>query len=253
MDSAHTTPTDTAEALTPRQLFKKLGPTGILAIICSTLPPLGSIFLFAYIRMISEWLRSHEQLGPVVYFFGVVLLCGLAVMPTYSVSALSGFAFGPWVGGPAAAISFSAAAMFAYVIGRSVTGQRAVDIINSQPKWKAVHDAFLGGSWLKTLGLVTLIRLPPNSPFAVTNLVLSALRVRPDVYFLGTLIGMAPRTMLVAWLGSLGNAALEAPPESRYVKIVGLVISVFVVGLIFAIASRAITRATEKVIANSAA
>ena len=233
-------------------ILKKLGLTGVVAVICGTLPIAGSVVLFTYIRTVSSYLRSHDFTGMAIYFIATVFLAGLAMMPTYSVSALAGWAFGVKVGAPLAVVSFTAAAMFAYAIGRLVSGQRAIDVIDSQPKWKAVHRSLLGGSWLKTLGLVTLIRLPPNSPFAVTNLVLSSLRVRPTAYLLGTFIGMAPRTAAVATLGALGGQTFEAPPENRWFYLVGLGVSVAVVAAIFFIVSRELAKVTKRVMDESA-
>jgi uncharacterized membrane protein YdjX (TVP38/TMEM64 family) len=65
-----------------------------------------------------------------------------------------------------------------------------------------VRDALVGGSWLKTFGIVALVRLPPNSPFALTNLILASVRVRLSAFIVGSIVGMAPRTGLILYLAS---------------------------------------------------
>jgi uncharacterized membrane protein YdjX (TVP38/TMEM64 family) len=47
--------------------------------------------------------------------------------------------------------------------------------------------------------IVTLIRVPPSSPFAVTNTVMAATRVPVIPFVLGTVIGIAPRTAAVVY------------------------------------------------------
>lgn len=50
--------------------------------------------------------------------------------------------------------------------------------------------------------MVALVRLPPNSPFALVNLVLTSVRVPLLVYVCGTALGMAPRTAAAVWIAA---------------------------------------------------
>jgi uncharacterized membrane protein YdjX (TVP38/TMEM64 family) len=75
----------------------------------------------------------------------------------------------------------------------------------------------VGSGPLKTLGIVTLVRVPPNSPFSLTNLVLSTTRVPWWIYIVGTAVGMLPRTALVVWIASHveGELTKEAMKQAR--------------------------------------
>lgn len=187
-------------------IFRRLGPAGILALVAVTLPALGGFLLLAYMDTAGKWLRGHGTAGIWVYVGGFMVAAGLAVLPTYSLAALGGWAFGmPW-GFLGALAGFGGGALIGYATGRMASGERVERLIEEKPQWRAVRDALVGNqrerNFLKTLLIVTLLRLPPNSPFAVTNLVLASVRVPVVIYVLGTLVGMAPRTFLVAYLAS---------------------------------------------------
>jgi uncharacterized membrane protein YdjX (TVP38/TMEM64 family) len=58
----------------------------------------------------------------------------------------------------------------------------------------------------RTMGIVALLRFPPTSPFAFTNLVLAASGVRFLHMLVGSIVGMLPRTALAVWIGAQGAA-----------------------------------------------
>src|SRR5262245_16966385 len=147
-------------------LLQRLGPASFLGAAALFLPPLGSLLLFANINTIGEWLRGHEAAGVALYIAGFALLAGLALLPTYASAILGGWAFGFPIGFPAAMAGFVGGAVIGYGVARPTASERVLALIAEKPKWKAVRDTLLGGRALKTLGIVTLLRLPPNSPFA---------------------------------------------------------------------------------------
>lgn len=237
-------------------IVKRLGPTSVLAAVAAFLPPLGSIVLFWKINAIGTWLREHSS-GVSIYITGFAIAAGLALVPTYASAILGGWAFGFNVGLPAALAGFLGGSLIGYGIARPTAGERVETLIAEHPKWKAVREALVGGSPLKTLGIVTLLRVPPNSPFAVTNLVLASVRVPLWIYSLGTLVGMAPRTAAVVFLASklqnmaAKNAAEEAAKQQPWwVFALGIAITVVVLGILGLIANHAIKRATA--MSNSA-
>lgn len=217
-----------------KEYFQKLGPAGVLAIAAATLPPLGSIVLFSYISTISAWFRSHQETGPFLFALLFIPLGGLALLPTYATAALAGWAFGLPIGLAAVISGILGAATLAYIIARFASKDRLVKILEERPDSRAVYDALLRGSYLRTLGIVTLLRFPPNSPFALTNLVLSAAKVRLDIYLMGTLFGMLPRTALAVWIASTiqGDFASERPSWLIYVSIAAAVVVIVVIGKI---------------------
>lgn len=239
--------------------LRALGPAGILAAGALFLPALGSIVLFWQFPVVGAWLRGHEALGIVMYVSAFALLAGMALLPTYAQSALGGFAFGIVLGVPAALAGFVGGALIGYLIASRVSGDRVDKALADKPKMRAVRDALVGRAqageghaFLKTFGTVALLRLPPNSPFALTNLLLASSRVPLLPYLLGTAVGMLPRTALAVVIGAgvhdaLSKEALEQATP-KWVWGVGIAVTLGIVAIFGRIANKAI----ERVAAQSA-
>jgi len=210
--------------------------------MASTVPPLGSILLFYYIQSVSGWLRSTST-GPIVYAAAFMPLGGLNLLPTYVFSALGGWAFGFWTGLIAAMTGIVLAALLAYAVGRKAAGERVVTLLKENVKWRAVYNALLGGGFWRTLFIVTLLRFPPNSPFAISNLVLSAAKTNLPAYLLATIFGMLPRTALVVWIGAHVSGDEFKLSDQKWLFWVGIVCAVIVIGVIGKIAQAAVQRA----------
>lgn len=239
-------------------VIRRLGLTSVLAVGALALPPLGSIALFATMGTTGPWLKSHGLTGIALYTLAFAILGGLAFLPTYAQSALGGFAFGIAWGIPAALTGFVGGAIIGYEIARRASGDRVMKLISEKPKWRAVRDALAGPinadgsarghSWLKTLGLVALLRLPPNSPFALTNLVMASVQVPRFPYIVGTLIGMAPRTAAAVVIGA---SVKEFTKESvkgavpMWAIVVGIVLMFIALGVVGMIANKVIARVTR--------
>lgn len=232
-----------------------LGPAGVMGVLALALPPLGSIALFTYMRSIGEWLRSHQEWGPWIYTGSFAVLAGIALLPTYAQSALGGWAFGIKLGIPAALGGFAGGAIIGYFIARSTSRERVEKVIQSDARFAAVRDALIGGqvatggkpaSFWKQLGIVALLRCPPNSPFALTNLVLAASGVRLVPFVLGTIIGMTPRTAVAVVIGAGVKDVLTEDSLKKaapgWLWIVSIALSIVVMIVVMVIAKRAIER-----------
>ncbi|MFN0131185.1 MAG: TVP38/TMEM64 family protein [Phycisphaerales bacterium] len=194
----------TEQSQSAAQIARRLGPAGILAIGAAILPPLGSIALFASMGWLGPWLRGHDDAGVVLYIVAFAVLGGIALLPTYAQSALGGFAFGAAIGIPAAILGFAGGAVIGYEIARRASKERVMRLLDEHPKWRAVRDALVDrrrGFW-RTAGVVALIRVPPNSPFALTNLAMAAVKVPWGPFVVGTIVGMVPRTAAAGILGA---------------------------------------------------
>lgn len=226
-------------------LFKRSGAAGPLAIVAATMPAVGGFLLLGSLNYVGPWLRSYEVQGLFLYAFAFAVLAGLALLPTYAQAVLGGWAFGFAAGFPAALAGFFGGSLIGYGVARGATGDRVERIINEHPRWRAVREALVGSGFWKTLAIVTLVRLPPNSPFALTNLVMAAAKVPRTPYLLGTLIGMAPRTGVAVYIASqvqsLTDAAQERP---RWLIVAGIVLTLVVIAVIGHISKRALDRFT---------
>lgn len=224
------------------------GPT-ILAVLAFVVPLVGGFTLLRYTRSVGEYLKTHQDPGIYLYAGGFALTAGLAILPTWVQAIVGGYAFGLPMGLAAALFGFGGGSLIGYEIARGASGDRVVKTIAGKPKWKAVHEAFvsgrLEGGFFKTLGVVTLLRLPPNSPFAMMNLILAAVRVPRLPYLLGTLLGMAPRTAMWIWIGTtIPTLSDERPSQPRWLFIGGIVLAVGVLMVLGRLANKAIERAT---------
>jgi uncharacterized membrane protein YdjX (TVP38/TMEM64 family) len=98
--------------------------------------------------------------------------------------------------------------------------------------------------------MIALLRLPPNSPFALTNLAMSAAKVPFLAFIVGTVIGMAPRTAIAVVIGSLVQGALtedtlkDAAPA--WVWWVGIAVSIAVFLFVGWLGSRAVERVMKQ-------
>jgi uncharacterized membrane protein YdjX (TVP38/TMEM64 family) len=235
-------------------LFDQLGAVGFLALLAAFMPAIAGVVLLSNIGTVSVWLQSHGHLGLAAYIVAFAVLSGFALLPTYAQAVLGGYAFGVGLGIPAALCGFLGGAIIAYEVGRLASKDRVEGIINEKPKWRAVRDALLNSNGprpglLKSTGTVALLRLPPNSPFALMNLLLSAVKVPRPAYYIGTLIGMTPRTVAAVVLGSGIQSVLSKESidnaTPRWLIITGIAVSICVALLIGWIANRAIDKATR--------
>lgn len=233
----------------PREVVRRLGATGPLALGALVLPPIGTLGLVLTAPYTGPWLREQGGVGVAVYIAGFALFAGLALLPTYAQAILGGFVFGLAWGLPAALVGFLAGGLIGYEVARRVSGDRVVEIIDTRPRMRVVRDALIGpegghGFW-KTLGMVTLLRMPPNSPFALTNLVMASVHVPRAPFLMGTLLGMAPRTIAGVFIGQgldqlTDESIKEATP--RWLWIVGIVVTLAIATVIGMLAKRALDR-----------
>jgi len=180
----------------------RLGPAAVLGVLWTFTPAICGIMLFWKMETVSQWLRGWGEGGAVVYTGAFIIAAGLGMLPTVSQAVLGGWCFGLAAGLPAALLGFTGASLIGYAVARTVARDRVEHLIETNPKARAMRDALIGHGFWKTLGLVTLLRLPPNSPFALTNFAMSTTGVPIAAYALGTALGMAPRTAVAVVVGT---------------------------------------------------
>jgi len=224
-----------------------------MALVATTLPPISGILLFANMGLVSTWLRDQGTPGVLLYTAAFAVLAGLAVLPTYAQAVLGGFAFGMLIGTPAALVAFTLGAGLGTEIARRATGDRVMKLLAEKPKWKGVRDALVreqvhSTDFWRTTGLVALVRVPPNSPFALTNLLLASVQVPRAPLWLGTLLGMAPRTIAAVWIGShietLTSKQDIANATPRWLAIAGIAAGVAALLAVGYAANQALKRVT---------
>jgi uncharacterized membrane protein YdjX (TVP38/TMEM64 family) len=214
-------------------------------LVAVTLPAIGGFVLLAQLSPVGQWLQDQGAAGIWIYAAVFAVTSGFALLPTYAQAVLGGWAFGFAEGSMAAVGGVSGGAVIGYLIARRSAGQRVTTLIDERPKWKAVHDALLNSGAARRLLIVTLLRVPPNSPFAVTNLVMASTRVPLVTFVIGTIVGMAPRTAGVAYIGSgLESLAASSFKKGWTTTIISIGLTVVVVAIIGHISRKAVERVT---------
>ena len=220
--------------------FRRLGAAGPVAVVLSFWPPLGGLLLLTTLTTLGPWLREHAAFGLAVYFLFAGLLVGFSFLPTFSCAILAGWAFGFSVGWSIAMVTLTAASLLAYALGRWIARDHVLQVIAEKPRWAAVHRALLGKDSGRTVLVVTLLRIPPASPFAIANFVLAAARVPLWDYTVGTFIGIAPRTAAAAFAAAGLEQLRFKNVSERWVVIAGIVATVLVCVILGALANRAL-------------
>lgn len=251
--TAHPAPPATLAAPPPlMERLRALGP-GVMALTIAALalPPLGGFLLLGFSVKLKPWF-AEGGVGMIAAFAGAFgVLTGLAILPTYALSFASGVFFGMVWGGGAAVLGVTLGAIIGYAMGSTFARPRVLGQIESDPKATAIRNALLRRSWAGEAGIVTLLRFPPNSPFALTNLVMSSTGVRWPAYLLGTVVGMAPRTCLAAGIGfTVGEVDKITSPDGRW-KYIGIGVSVAVFVVLYLIINKRVKEALSKLARSS--
>jgi uncharacterized membrane protein YdjX (TVP38/TMEM64 family) len=223
-------------------VFRGLGQLGPLAMAATLLPPLGTAVLIGTIHQSSTWLRTNDVLGLVVFVTAFAVCGGFALLPTYTPALVGGWAFGLATGLAATLAGFAGAATIGFAMARRLSGNRLVDVLGRHPRGLAIHDAFVRSGFLKAVAVVALVRLPPNSPFALSTVVLAASRVGLAPFLLGTVVGIAPRALAAVVVGA-GLARLDlSHPERTGHLLLGIATTVAAVAALGWMAGHAIRR-----------
>jgi uncharacterized membrane protein YdjX (TVP38/TMEM64 family) len=127
------------------------------------------------------------------------------LLPGSVLTGGAGFAYGPLWGTLLVSPVSVAAAVVAFVLGRTLARGWISRRMAAHPRFVAIDEAIGKGG----LRIVLLLRLSPVLPFNILNYALGLTRVRMRDYVLGSFIGMLPGTLLYVYVGSLVTNASE--------------------------------------------
>jgi len=196
--------------------IRGLGLVGFYAVFASTFPLVGTAVLGGVIvaneKGIDRWVAAHPVLAPVTYCLAFLVLAGLAILPTTTLSLAGAWFLGFAGAFPAALIGYMGAAVLGYEMSRRAAGDRVVELLLRKPKWQRIYTALLAAEGWRTVLLIVLLRLPPTFPFAPMNVLFAAVGIRRRTFLLGSFLGMAPRTAVVIYLWSgIAHLAVRKP------------------------------------------
>src|SRR5687768_4965759 len=147
-----------------RKWLAEFGSLTPIALIAAFLPMLGSIVLLAVGYPIGVWLRENQAVGAVGYITGVLIACGLALVPTNIIGIIGGFAFGFGLGLALLMAAVVGASLISYSVHRRLVGDKVPQLAEQHPKAQVVYDALTGRGFFRTTLIVLLIRLSVLMP-----------------------------------------------------------------------------------------
>lgn len=235
------------EAPEPSSNWRRLLPIGGMSVVATALPPVGGLVVLGTLPVAGAWLQEQQWVGMGLYVLAFIVFAGLALLPTYAQAVLGGWAFGFTWGFPAALVGFAGGSLLGYAVSRSIAGDRLIETIDRSPQWRAVYQELIGASFWRCALIVTLVRLPPAAPFALTNVLMSSARIACLPYLLGTLVGLAPRTGAAVFAAAgLSRLDMDEPlvSESNWMIGFAIVSTIAVTLVIGVLARRALRRLT---------
>jgi uncharacterized membrane protein YdjX (TVP38/TMEM64 family) len=203
--------------------------------------------LEAWLLSVLAWIENLGPWGPVM-FVVLYLPCCVLMFPDVVPNAAAGAIWGVGLGAAVVLVGRLFGSAVTFLLVRNVAGGSVERRMAADPKYNAVADA-VGREGFR---LVTLLRVCPLFPVIMLNYALGLTRVTLWAYVGGTLVGMIPRTLFVAYLGSgarsladiaAGTATGNTPPPVVYWA--GLVLSLGVVVILAYKARRLIDEATR--------
>jgi uncharacterized membrane protein YdjX (TVP38/TMEM64 family) len=199
-----------------------------------------------WVKDFNEWVRSFGSWG-VVFYIGVYAIATVLFVPGWILTVGAGVAFGLFWGTFAALIGATIGATFAFLIARYVARGAVSKRFVKNKNFRAIDDAIGQQGWK----MVGLLRLSPLVPFNLSNYLYGLTAIAFVPYFLATLIGMLPGTVLYVYLGTIGKIGLEASKGTaeksalEYVFLgIGLAATIIVTILVTRAARRALKRKT---------
>lgn len=222
-----------------RGVVRGLGPAGPWLLFAGGGPLLG---FFICTVTYETWLPWFGLDATSVLVFGVSgsVLAALCLIPTQATSLMAGYLFGPWPGTLIAFAIALVAALIGFGLWSRVVGSRVLDAIGQSEDAQKVHRALLGRGFWRTVWLIALVRLSPIMPFAGTNLLVASFGVGVRAFVCATVIGVAPRLVAVALVGSELSEFAWGAGGDRWLTVLALAATLLVLAMISLTARKAL-------------
>lgn len=208
------------------------GPAwGKLVVIALVIAGLAAIWHYTPLadyltrERITGWVQT---VGDVPWAPFVVMLvyipASFVIFPRPLITLFAVLAFGPWIGFATAMSGIVLAALVTYYVGRALPRGTVRHLAGE--KVDAMSDV------LRQRGLLAVfaVRIVPVAPFAVIGIVAGAVGIKAWHLAAGTLLGIAPGTLMTTVFGDQLQAALEDPSTINYWLVAGVILLFVVVG-----------------------
>jgi uncharacterized membrane protein YdjX (TVP38/TMEM64 family) len=196
---------------------------------------------------VGGWLKENWEIGSGVYVLGIIIFCGLSLLPTNVIGLIGGWAFTFDLGITLLIAGICGAALMSFLIHTRIAGDALPQVFEHHPKANAIYQALLGERLWRTTLIIFLLRLSPAMPFALTNFLMASARVPVKAFLMGTFFGMLPRSSAVVFVGSGLSELSFDTNEDSWVIIFGIAATVITVLIISFIAKRALGRLAPEI------
>ncbi len=156
-----------------------------------------------WIKTFTDWVQGLGALG-VVVFIVTYAIATVFFIPGSLFTLAAGLVYGVLGGAAVALTGATIGASLAFLSGRYLVRKRVEENTRENKQFQAIDGAIEKQGW-KIIGL---LRLSPLIPFNLSNYFYGITAIKFWPYFLATLIGMIPGTLLYAYLGAAGKAGL---------------------------------------------
>ena len=224
-------------------LSRNSGRTGIVAMLSLVFPLIGAGLLVGFLQDLTalrEYAGDPKFIG--CFILAATILVGTSLIPTHILALTGGWLFGFKLGLFYSFSGISLAAITGFFISRWLCCEKLSIHLEQFERFQVTLNHLkkkpLGTLW----GLISLIRLSPVIPFAMTNVMLASLKIPFHSFFAGTLLGMLPRTALMVFAGA-GLHKLDFNQKSGVQGlIIGLVGTIALLYLISRVAKKALAK-----------
>lgn len=225
-----------------RDTFVQFGALGPVALFTGLGPLIGA---FVLAGTGPYWLDGFLNMGAAqipTFLVLTAVLAAYSLTPTHASSLLGGMAFGIGLGTVLALLGTGMAAALGFATLRFLLRDKAVEALAHHPRAEAIHCELGRGHYLRTIGLLALIRLSPVVPFAATNLLMSTTGIRIVPFLIGSLLGQAPRIIAVVWIGASLTELDLSQAADRRLLVLGIVATAAVLWILRVISKRSLAQ-----------
>lgn len=198
-----------------------------------------------WLLTVLTWVEGLGIWGPMVFVLLYLPAC-ILMFPDVLPNAAAGAIWGVGVGVLAVSFGRALGSMATFLLMRRL-GRRCLEQrMAADPRFAAVSDA-VGREGFR---IVALLRLCPIFPAIMLNYGLGLTRVSLGAFVAGTFLGMIPRTLFIAYVGSgtrtvagVVNGDIGAGPAGTGYYLAGLLVSLVIVIVLARKAKRLIDEA----------
>ncbi len=227
---------------------RELNRVALLSLATAVMPIVISTLLLVFAPLAGNWLRENWEIGTVIYVLFAWFACGLSLLPTNIIGILCGWAFGFPLGIGLHLAAIVGASLISTHILSPLVGNNLQEFLAHHEKAKILHKTLLNQNFKRTTLVVTLLRLSPAMPFALTNLLMTAARIPLSAFLFGTFIGMLPRSAAVVFFGAGLSVLSLNEPFNIWLFAFGFAATLISVVVISYFSKQALTKITAETV-----